>query len=460
MAELLYTSLIRDLDDDDIADTAARWTTSDSDIIDTTTPDSAHIDEPGITVKATRGAPAEVTITHDDNAQDPPATLTFSFAPAEEGMADEIDGWSGTLLDLGPDSTDVMTIYTNIDATKGIPFGKKHLLTNGALILHDSTDGTDAAMDAGMPDGYINASAFTQANSIDHKYNEAGRYVSHMGTYQGAEGSYQCTHGDVTGDSCTSRINNDGKIVLGGTNGTWVFVPAPGAEAMVADSVYLHFGWWLREYTNPATVATEMVYGSTTGSVYAPLDADGAATPAAFNAVTGTATFEGNAAGKYALVDELHDTAVGGHWTADASLTAKFGSVDSAAVIDVDLAPGSISGEITNFSVGDDWKVTLWSTPLLANEMGPHFDTAALDREDVLINTYTARQDDGTLWSMGDRKATRTYGNGNWSGTLYVGDRSDGTPDGAAGEFAATFEGVGRMVGAFGVINVTPDTKP
>ena len=79
--------------------------------------------------------------------------------------------------------------------------------------------------------------------------------------------------------------------------------------------------------------------------------------------------------------------------------------------------------------------------------------------EDDERGTYAARQHAGTSWSMGDRNG----GNGgNWSGTFYVGntDRSDNTPDGAAGEFSAHFLGVGAMVGAFSVINVTPDTTP
>lgn len=129
---------------------------------------------------------------------------------------------------------------------------------------------------------------------------------------------------------------------------------------------------------------------------------------------------------------------------------------------------GTISGAITNFMTGDmeqDWMVALLSTPL--NPDGapagddtpavPHFDTSDADPS----SGYAAKTNAGTVWSMGDRDAAA---DGNWSGTFYVGvdkaPRNDGTPDGAAGEFAAAFEDQGRMVGAFGAINTTPDTTP
>ena len=256
---------------------------------------------------------------------------------------------------------------------------------------------------------------------------------------------YQCTT-TLDAGGCISRINNDGKIVLGGESSVWTFTPNAGELAMVADSVYLHFGWWQRGSQ------AEMVYGSTAGSVYEPAD---------FGAVTGTVNFEGAAAGKYALVDGLNDTAEGGHWTADASLTAKFGN--TTAIGGADTSGGTISGEITNFMTGDmerDWMVALLSTSMTGSVTGPHFDTEALDETSDQHSDYFARRHEGTEWSIGDDRTADA--DGNWSGTFYVGDddRSDDTPDGAAGEFSATFGSVGAMVGAFGVINTTPDTTP
>ena len=72
-----------------------------------------------------------------------------------------------------------------------------------------------------------------------------------MGTYQGAPGVYQCRTTDMTSMGCTSRINDNGAIVLAGDTSIWTFTPDPGAEAVVADSVYLYFGWWLRERKDP-----------------------------------------------------------------------------------------------------------------------------------------------------------------------------------------------------------------
>ena len=41
--------------------------------------------------------------------------------------------------------------------------------------------------------------------------------------------------------------------------------------------------------------------------------------------VSGTAAYEGAAAGKFALVDNVDGTADGGHWTAKAELMVDFG---------------------------------------------------------------------------------------------------------------------------------------
>ena len=489
MAEALYGGLFQpivDAENDDAVDgdtgaiiargttgvTVERYEVADADIIPNAV--TAMVGDPAAPVTSTpeitaeRGQPVKVAITIEDRHDtDETTALSPAFAVAEEGMADEIEGWSGTLLERAtPGIKDVMTVYTNIDSTGGVPFGELYMLIRGSYTLHDSST-------PGAPDGKIDAAAFTLANFVAHANNAhnpdpAGTdpdpdYVAHIGTYQGANGVYQCTAAPAdTAGACTSRINNDGKIVLGGASSIWTFTPNAGELAMVADSVYVHFGWWLRENLSPVArtgaLQAEMVYGSS-GSVYNPVV--GAGADSAFNAVTGTVTYEGAAAGKYALVDGLNDTAEGGHWTADASLTAKFGSTTAAG--GADTSGGTISGEITNFMTGDmerDWMVALLSTSMTESTTGPHFDTEALGEVSPDHSDYVARRHAGTTWSMGD---DRTGGaDGNWSGTFYVGDddRNDDTPDGAAGEFSATFGSVGAMVGAFGVTNTTDDTTP
>ena len=204
------------------------------------------------------------------------------------------------------------------------------------MLGEDDDEDQPADQPTGSADANIDADAFTNANFISHDNNAETsgvfgvEYVSHMGTYDGAKGVYECRAAEDAVGGCTSRINDDGSIVLAGVSSIWTFTPAAGAKVMVEDSVYLHFGWWLRENKAPVQYTgdldVETVYGTVGGKVYAPADADGTVNDGSFLAVTGIATFAGKAAGKYALVDSLNDTAEGGHWTADASLTAKFGN--------------------------------------------------------------------------------------------------------------------------------------
>ena len=73
--------------------------------------------------------------------------------------------------------------------------------------------------------------------------------------------------------------------------------------------------------------------------------------------LTGSATYNGHAAGKFAISDPLSGGDAG-HFTADATLTANFGT---AATETANNANG-ISGTLSNFMANDeavDWEVTL-----------------------------------------------------------------------------------------------------
>ena len=314
MATALYLGLFQDKNPDA---NITNWVASDADNIDTT--GEENVTEPGIVVTALRGMPASVRIVLDDPfvdgsaVGDPTISLTPAFAVAEEGMADEIEGWSGTLLMRGDSELDdLMTVYSNVDSTDSVPFGEQHETVAGSLLLHDTHGELDLGEDGtltGTPDTNIDAAAFTNANFIAHANNAhdndgdgVADYVSHMGTYQGAPGVYQCRAADMAIMGCTSRINDNGAIVLAGGTSIWTFTPNPGAEAVVADSVYLYFGWWLRERKDPlaftGNLSVETIYGSTGGSSVYDLA----------NTVTGAATFEGAAAGKYGIGDQVQAT--------------------------------------------------------------------------------------------------------------------------------------------------------
>ena len=144
-----------------------------------------------------------------------------------------------------------------------------------------------------------------------------------------------------------------------------------------------------------------------------------------------TATYSGSAAGKYALKPSL-SAASGGHWTADATLTADFGT---------EAANGTISGMVENFMAGGeamDWSVALGETAL--TETGT-FDSATGD----------PATGDGVVWTIGGVAGAEA---GAWSGGLR-GEGDNNVPTVATGMFSATHQAgtetiVGQMIGAFG----------
>ena len=74
--------------------------------------------------------------------------------------------------------------------------------------------------------------------------------------------------------------------------------------------------------------------------------------------LTGGATYAGHAAGKFAMSNPLDGTGDGGHFTADATLTAKFGKRRAHN--------GGVTGTLDNFMANDQsvpWSVALHRAP-------------------------------------------------------------------------------------------------
>ena len=145
----------------------------------------------------------------------------------------------------------------------------------------------------------------------------------------------------------------------------------------------------------------------------------------------GTATYEGAAAGKYAINPGL-STASGGHWTADATLTADFGS---------ETAAGTISGKVDSFMAGGqmmDWSVALGETVLAGTGT---FSTTNDTSADTGSNAV--------VWTIGGVAGAEA---GSWEGGLRA-EGDNNVPTLATGMFSATHGTVGHMVGAFGAKN-------
>ncbi|MYD99796.1 MAG: hypothetical protein F4Y03_00755 [Alphaproteobacteria bacterium] len=328
--------------------------------------------------------------------------------------------WQGTMLsdanaadaDTNPGASSAVVVYTDIEAPKAVPFGDVHTLAGDVLTI-------DADADADAHVKLISASAFMHAGRMNHDPDpDAADDIARVrGMFNGAAGEYRCTAATAT--ACASLESSAGVRLVG----TWVFDPDSGAMAMMVDPSFAYFGWWLNKGTTEG-VEAGVFHGVTdlTGN-----DAQLAA-PTDISALGGTATYTGAAAGKYALNPGL-SAASGGHWTADATLTADFGN---------ETAPGTISGMINNFMAGGasmDWSVALGSTVLAG---GGVFDTAT--------DTSGDTADNAVVWTIGGVDGAEA---GIWSGGLRA-EGDNGVPTLATGMFSATHGTVGHMVGAFG----------
>ena len=328
---------------------------------------------------------------------------------ATDTMVSMLGRWKGTELAGDTDGempSNTVVVYTDIEAPKAVPFGDVHTLTGDVLTI-------DADADADAHVALISASAFTHAGRVNHDPDpdSAADIVRVRGMFNGAAGEYRCTA--ATAETCGSIESSKGVRLTTG----WVFDPDSGAMAMQADANYLYFGWWLHKAGGTATPEV-MVFHNVTGTLAAPTD---------ISALGGTATYEGAAAGQYAINPGL-SSASGGHWTADATLTAEWGS---------ETVAGMISGMVDGFMAGGEemnWSVKLGKTTLGTTGT---FDSATGD----------PATGDGVVWTIDGVAGAES---GAWSGALLV-EGDNGVPTMGHGEFSATHGAVGHILGAFGV---------
>ena len=336
---------------------------------------------------------------------------------ATDTMVSMLGKWKGTELAGDTDGempSNTVVVYTDIEAPKPVPFSEIHELTGDVLSI-------DADADADAHVKLISAPAFTHSGRMNHDPDpsKADDVARIRGMFNGASGEYRCTAATAT--TCASHDSSMGVRL----SGTWIFDPDSGAMASKADDAYGYFGWWLRKAGGTATPEVVPFSGATGLTA----TNGGLLAASTFAALGGKATYKGAAVGKYAMNRGADQYATGGHWTADATLTADFGD---------ETARGSISGMIDGFMAGGesmDWTVTLRKVILSAGAPG-EFDSSA-----------ATAADDGPVWSIGGMAAA---GAGSWKGILYS-EGKDGVPDAAVGTFSTAYGSVGHMAGAFGV---------
>ncbi len=363
--------------------------------------------------------------------------------------------------------TDTITVYTNVEAAKAVPFntvyadGTTHTgITTGAAAANDPGETTyrvltfteDSDITAGG-DNAITGSGFPSgATGSDTVTRELDASSMFSGTFRGVPGSYAC--GD---DACTVEQSTAGGVQV--TDGSLTFTPtktvddtqdAHAIAGAMPDPDYLSFGYWVQ--TMAMGSGTKYGVGAFSGGSV-PFDDDGDRTNTnqAITDLHGTATYEGSATGLYAkkelsVVDgEVVGTpAYAGQFSADVSLTAHFGNeTPTDTTIEVGHISAneafSVSGTVDNFqnAYGDvisaNWNLLLNRAPL------------------------------GTTGSRSDAfEGTTGTGNsmGQWRGAFFgpnadteAGQSDENTyPGGAAGEFTGHFTD-GHVIGAFGATN-------
>ena len=429
----------------------------------------------------------------DPISMDPPVS-TGSAIGAEMDSVDDagaigLEGWSHAALhaDWGdskhPDRDGgfetAAVIYSNVEASTPVPFAQ----VRSMLAFNDGINRAwfkIVTEDPGHADfGAVAILAITTAtnNPVTGPWKTARdamvfnvaaptveettlvkeRNDAIKGTYFGAPGTFTCTSDGSTPALTCSIVRTEGGATpfKTGTGGAWRFKPDPGAMVELPDQDWLAFGFWL---TTPddsrGTHRIGVFYDGMEEYAHSTAQEPGGK----LEALRGTATYEGAAAGYY--VDGLDD----GLFTARANLTAKFDVVDSTG--------GTLEGRIDNFRtsegayLGADTPANPndpvtggegdWYVSLMSNSIGGGGDVVVMPtlEADVastgLTAGLTAGSADGVPW------------NGTWSAQLYgAGGRPDTdapflgiAPTGVAGDFRAVgslgnsqYRGV---VGAFG----------
>ena len=358
----------------------------------------------------------------DGNGSNTAVMLKAGDAKSALGMWNGMD-YSHT---MGKDDDKVTTtamVYTN----QGTPTSKAFVGTDAGQYTLTALPKTSGGSDhtAITVDGSTNAftkavaDAFEHSGDRDHKADDREDAVYVTGEYDGAPGTFRCV-----GDDCSST--NDGEGSPSALGGTWHFIPDEGAMVSIPDADYLYFGWWLQKDSDDMP----KMAGAFTGEARASGSRTNGGLAKVPNALTGSATFMGKAAGKFAINNPMGGSNAG-HFTADATLMAKFGDPAGTPAV----ADAGISGTINNFMANDE--SVMWSVKL--ERLGWGSD-----------NTFTTAENTmSTTWSIDGNAAGKS---GSWKGQLYDNDTKDGSnlPTDVTGVFDSKFGSTHSMVGAFG----------
>ena len=424
------------------------------------TPDtnSTAIDNASAALLATGTAPLTIVVAAGAGGKTAAEVPTRTAILRTGDSAGSLGGWAGTDYDLTSGSgaaevTDNARVYTN----KGQGRSQAFSGTNGKYTLVSGQTGANAGNNGYLGSdsstildvsgtaetlALVEAADFMHSGTQNRQVPDRRDALYVRGTYDGADGEFRCMSG------CSST--NDGKGSPSGLGGTWHFKPDAGAMVNTPDAHYLYYGWWVGKDDDGNPTAASAFAGrvGTDAAITDGLDAAWSGsydTTSGSETLTGSATYAGHAAGKFAIDNALAGTGNGGHFTADAGLEATFSGDDIG-----------VMGTIDNFRLNDGTEDPGWSVSLRQRTWGTDGAIGnAVDNPATTADESAAGV--GTVWSINGNSAPPS---GTWGGTMYdetPGDPSttgpgDGSniPTTVTGTFYSEFSNIGRLVGGFG----------
>ena len=401
---------------------------------------------PGISVGITLTAPSDGELTAEAGG------YTMGDTP------DVIEGWRGATLSKPGAMT---VVYTDIADAAPTPFGG----TNG---LYEQVGGKNAYNVGGTADADADHILWTDAARAKQADGEpvpqvvtgdveATAVTTFTGSVRKVPGTFSCV-----GTACMPPTEDADSGDLTAVGGVWTFSPDdPAATIDVEDKDgYLMFGWWLSMDKDGDPTAANVFHGASSEGL--PLSV---ATDLTGLLIEGSATYVGGAAGKYAIASTSEETYEGGHFTANATLTANF-DADSTAATDPDEPNPNdkigvtVSGVIDNFMTGDmsrdSWTVTL--KPFDADNELDAADNGVQGAADLATALPLADDVSGLVaeWSTGGAAT----GTGTWRATFYGKEDITDHPTAVTGEFDAAMgenDSIAKIIGAFGANKKTEE---
>ena len=257
------------------------------------------------------------------------------------------------------------------------------------------------------------------------------------------------------GDDVIPARRTDGSIIgdsLPGA-GLWSFEATDEAATVKKlDTDYLAFGYWLAKNPNGTPVGFSVYYGGAEVAVAAAADV---------LTLDEKVTYNGAAAGKYVIKDDLDNTARPGYFTAAAEFSADLRNaitgIEDTTVgnTQIDTVAGTVAGMLTgtisDFKDGDDAPVGDLSLKL--SGVLWHNGTNLIVRTDKYFDhdNTDATPLRGTNGILGKASGAAANVAGWWEAELYGSEKNTNIPTSVAGAFGANIgNGQAVVVGGFG----------